>query len=196
MLAASALSIAGCGFSGPSRIHPQAIASDAAAKAMELYDANKDGVLDDKELAKVPGLQASIASFDKNGDGKISTDEINTRIQEWADSKVGRMPVTVTLLHNGKPLEDATVTFQPESFLGGDLKPGTGATDSAGMAVISIPLSDPLDPPGMSPGLYRVQVTKTGENIPAKYNTETTLGQEVGQGNRQLLDGVRFDLKY
>jgi hypothetical protein len=34
-------------------------------------------------------------------------------------------------------------------------------------------------PHGVRPGFYRVEITKPGEKIPAKYNTEAILGQEV-----------------
>ena len=38
--------------------------------------------------------------------------------------------------------------------------------------------------PGLPPGVYRVAVTKDGVTIPARYNTETTLGCEVFGGGR------------
>ena len=44
--------------------------------------------------------------------------------------------------------------------------------------------------------MYRVEITKDGENIPAKYNTETILGQEVSLDNIDLQMGIKFNLKY
>jgi hypothetical protein len=35
------------------------------------------------------------------------------------------------------------------------------------------------DPKGIPLGFYRIEVTKDGESIPAKYNTETILGIDV-----------------
>jgi hypothetical protein len=196
LIAAALLAMAGCWGSGPSRVYPQGIASNAAQKAMELYDTNKDGVLDAAELEKAPGLKAALKEVDKNGDGKISADEINARIEAWKQSKVGRLSMECSVLHNGQPLAGATVKFVPESFLGSELKEGSGATDANGFARISMAISGPDDLPGMSPGFYRVEITKSGENIPAKYNTETVLGQEVAKDAAGSQQGVKFDLKY
>ena len=72
----------------------------------------------------------------------------------------------------------------------------TGKTDQNGMAMLSIPTSGPGDPPGVAPGFYRVEITKDGEKIPAKYNTETIFGQEVAldaEGNSGR-DQVRLGL--
>ena len=55
----------------------------------------------------------------------------------------------------------------------------------------------PADPTvqGLSPGFYRVEITKDGEKIPAKYNTETTLGAEVAGGS-EARNGLKFELQY
>jgi hypothetical protein len=37
--------------------------------------------------------------------------------------------------------------------------------------------------PGVAQGFYRVEITKAGENIPAKYNTATILGGVVPEGD-------------
>ena len=50
----------------PDRIYPPSInASAAGAKAIEMYDANKDGALDYQELAKAPGLRAAVGTIKK-----------------------------------------------------------------------------------------------------------------------------------
>ena len=49
---------------------------------------------------------------------------------------------------------------------------------------------------GVPPGFYRVQVTKSGENIPAKYNRETTLGHEVARDAAGNEGAIRLDLNY
>ena len=66
------------------------------------------------------------------------------------------------------------------------------------MAMISLPTTlgpNPL-PPGIPPGMYRVEVTKFGESIPEKYNSATILGQEVSLDNLDMQMGIKFDLKY
>ena len=42
----------------------------------------------------------------------------------------------------------------------------------------------------------RVEITAPGLNIPAKYNTETTLGQEVALDAKGIQEGISFDLKF
>ncbi len=184
----------GCWDRGPSRVYPPGIDSAAASKALQEFDTNKDGFIDGAELDKVPGLKAALKEVDTNKDGKISADEINARIGAWKDSKLGRMPVSCRVTHNGQPLAGATVSFEPEKFLGDQLTVGSGTTNAAGMAKITAVWKEGL--PGVGPGFYRVKVTKTGENIPAKYNTETTLGQEVANDAHGIREGIIFDLQY
>ena len=184
----------GCGNTLPPRVLPDLPDASAASKAMELYDTNHDGFLDAQELEKSPGLKAAIKQVDTNNDGKISEQEIAERIKSWADSHLGRIQVVCRVTHNGQPLADAKVVFTPETFLGGKIQPGTGTTSQTGFANISCPSADP-SVKGLSPGFYRVEITKDGEPIPAKYNTETTLGAEAA-GGREGNSGLTFDLQY
>ncbi len=116
------------------------------------------------------------------------------RIQAWADSKLGRKIVTCIVTHNGKPLVGATVKFVPESFLGSELKTAEGTANAHGAARLKVPGSPN---PGVSPGFYRVEITNEGERIPARFNTETQLGQEVAVDATGLPNGVAtIDLKY
>ncbi len=187
--------LVGCGNSGRPRVPPDLPDASAAHKAMELYDTNHDGLLDAKELEQAPGLKAAIKQVDTNHDGMISEQEIADRIKDWADSKVARLSVSCYVTHNGKPLAGATVVFVPEKFLGGTIQSGSGTTTPTGHAAISAPYpSDPLVR-GLAPGFYRVEITKHGENIPAKYNAETTLGAEVAIGS-EAEKGLKFELRY
>ncbi|MGA2031829.1 MAG: EF-hand domain-containing protein [Thermoguttaceae bacterium] len=188
----------GCSAKSRSRAYPPAIDPNAAQKAMELYDSDKDGFLDKAELEKVPGLKAAIEQVDTNHDGKISADEISARIESWKASRTARMPIRCVILHKGQPLVGATITFVPESFLGNELPTVSATTGLAGGTAINAPAKDGAPPIGLPPGFYRVQVTKSGENIPAKYNTATTLGQEVANDAKGLEPGKmpQFDLDY
>ena len=163
---------------------------------MALFDTNKDGEISGAELDKCPGIKAALAQIDPSGDGTVTADKIAARIKAWQASKLGRMVLYCTVLHNGKPLKDAEVKFVPEEFLGKNVMTGTGKTDKNGTARISILTSGKSDPPGVAPGLYRVEITKADEKIPAKYNTETILGQEVALDAENMEKGIRFILKY
>jgi hypothetical protein len=185
---------------GPRRIYPPAInAAAAGAKAIELYDADKDGKLSGKELDKCPGLKAAIDKVDPDGKGEITAAMITERIKAWQRSRLGRMSLACTVLHNGKPLAGAVVRFVPEKFLGlkGDKWIGTGKTDDNGMAMISVPTSGAReDPPGVPPGFYRVEITKEGEKLPAKYNADTVFGQEIANDAAGIMEGIKFDMDY
>ena len=84
--------------------------------------------------------------------------------------------------------------FLPETFLGGGLQAAEGTTDDHGMARMSVADSAQR---GISPGFYRIKITKAGEAIPAKFNTDTRLGQEVAGDAAGLSHGVAtVDLTY
>ena len=196
MLAVGLVLAMGCS-KRPGRLHPPAIdASAAGTMAMEMYDTDKDGKLSGAELDKCPALKSALAQIDKSGDGTITAAKITARIKRWQDSKFGRIALSCTVLRNGQPLPDAEVQFVPEKFLGDNIKTASGKTDRNGGAIISVPTSGRDDPPGAAPGLYRVEITKAGDNIPPKYNTNTTLGQEVALDAKGIQEGIRFDLKY
>ena len=92
----------------------------------------------------------------------------------------------------------ATVTFDPEEFLGASFQPCSGVTDDRGEVFISRPGSQI---PGIYLGFYRVRITKEKANgdemIPAKYNTETTLGFEANNDvpDDEMYGNNVFDLK-
>jgi hypothetical protein len=194
LVMAALLVVGGCWQNGPPRVYPDRPDSHAGQRALELYDANKDGFLDEKELEKAPGLKAAMQQVDSNHDGKITAAEISARIGAWADSKLGRMLVSCTVSRNGRPLAGATVKFLPEKFLGGDLKASEGITNDSGYTRLAVPKSAQR---GICPGFYRIEITKGGETIPPRYNTESQLGQEIAVDAAGLNNGVAtIDLRY
>ena len=106
------------------------------------------------------------------------------------------MHLQVLVTSARQPLAGATVKFVPEEFLGNEIQPSEGVTGEDGYAYLSVKV-DPNDPEavqGVHCGLYRVEITKQGVKIPAKYNTETILGQEVSNDAANIQEGIRFDL--
>lgn len=190
--------LAGWGCSkGPTRVKPPGIdASETGPLALKEYDANGDGVIDATELNKAPALKASIKNLDDNKDGKVSGEEIVARVENWQEQKVGRMGLRVRVTRRGQPLAGAMVKFVPEKFLGDEVQPAEGVTDENGYALLNAP-PDPDHPnlPGMHCGLYRVEITKQGDRIPAMYNTQTIFGQEVSNDAAGIQEGIRYDLK-
>jgi hypothetical protein len=178
-LAATAL-CCGCSAGTPTRVEMAAISpADAGAKAIELYDTNHDGVISGDELKKVPALKVALARFDTSGDGKVTAGNIAARIQSWHDQKVAIISVFVSVTLDGQPLDGATVTFEPEPFLGTAIQGASGTTDARGTVMLKTG-----DKTGTHVGLYKVKVSKQGsgkETIPARYNTDTELGAEIAQ---------------
>jgi hypothetical protein len=183
----------GCGSGSPPRVVADKPDPQAGQRAIEMYG-NKDGFLDAKGLEKVPGLKAAIRQVDLDKNGKISASEISARIESWSTSKVGRQGLTCAVTHNGQPLVGADVKFVPEKFLGDGMRTYEGTTDNNGAAHLCLAGTPER---GVSPGFYRVEITKAGEPIPAKYNAETQLGQEVARDAAGIEGGrIKIDLKY
>jgi hypothetical protein len=179
---------------------PDIDADDAAAEALELYDKDGDGAIDGAELDAVPGIQAAMETIDADKDGRATEEEIVARIERWREYNAGVMAVNCAFTLDGRPLDGAEVTFEPESFLGDEIKSGVGQTASGSVAP-SIPKEERPSadmPPGLQMGLYRIRVSKMAngvETIPAKYNSATTLGQQVSPDDPAIAaQRVHFDL--
>ena len=77
-----ALCLSGCS-RGPTRVTPPQIDPErAATEAIRLYDTDKDGSLNAAEVAKCPGMLAEIKSYDRDGNGLVSEEEIAARIKD------------------------------------------------------------------------------------------------------------------
>ena len=168
---------------------------------MELYDSNKDGYVAGEELDAAPALKASLVTLDSDGDGKVSVEELTARIQAWKDSRIGIMSVRCAVVMKGRPLVGAIVTYDPEPYLADYIATATGTTDEFGYASMSIPKESrptPDAPPGVRFGLYRVRISineSGNESIPAKYNTNTILGQEISFEDPRVISQIVYSLK-
>lgn len=194
--------MAGCG-GGPSRVVPPSIsASGAASEAMKTYDKDGDGFIAGPELDAASGLKASMETLDLDKDGKVSRDEIVKRIESWQATGLGVMSISIQVKLDGRPLEGAKITFEPEPFLGKNVKTGVGDTASGGLGNVSVPKEDrpAADyPPGMQFGFFKVKISKEAngaETVPAQFNSETILGQQVSTDDPQIMSQlIKFDLK-
>jgi len=196
LAALATVAVAACSKT-PSRVYPPGINPNAGDDAIKQYDANGDGKIAGEELDKAAGLKGALKNLDTNGDGAVTADEIYARIKAWEESKLGRSSQQVTVSHNGQALGGATVKMIPEKFLGNEVQPASGVTDEHGVAMLNIPPeADPEGIGGMQVGLYRIEITKPGEDIPAKYNTQTELGVEIAQDMAEAESGIQIDLEY
>ena len=181
------LGLIGCS-RGPSRVKPPDINPESAAsEAIRLYDTNSDGALDETELAKCPAILMDAKTYDVDSNGKITQEEIAARIAGLRKNRVGLTGLSCHVKLNGLPLKNATVDFDPEPYLGTDIKSAHGITDDTGVAEMAIRpeelAQDQQDLKAIHYGTYKVRVTHSKVKIPARYNTETTLGYETRIGD-------------
>ena len=180
------LTYGGC-MRSPSRVYPPPVNATAAGEAaMQEYDTNKDGKVTGEELQKAPSLLSAIRNLDIDGDKAVTAQEVAKRIEVWQAKKHGQMIKMVNVKYQGRPLAGAIVVYEPEAFLGDNvMNTYNSTTDKRGMAVMR----------GIAPGLYKVKITKEGLDLPAKYNTQTTLGDEVAEDAKGAVGGAVFVLE-
>ena len=177
--------LAGCS-SRPAAVSPVDVDPGAASsQAIKLYDKNRDGALSDGELSAVPGIAKHKSLYDGDGDGSVSEAEIEKRLELWSDQGLGFRALNVVLVVDGRPLPGATLVFDPEPYLGPNVKRATGTTDASGMASLAVAVEDmppelanlPID--GVMGGTFKVRVTHPTLKLPARFNAETELGEEI-----------------
>jgi hypothetical protein len=183
LVTVAAVSAAGCAKRTEKLAPPEVSPASAAAKAMELYDADKDASLSKKELEKVPGILKVVGRYDADKDGKVSQGELQDRLEKFVNNQLGQMSYSCLVTMGGRPLQDAEVRFVPESFLEGMIQPAKGLTDAAGSAVMTL---DPaLAAPGsvlglgVQWGIYKIQVSHPSARIPDRFGANSTVGLEI-----------------
>ena len=148
---------AGAGGDGAS-VDPSA----AADKAMELFDKDGSGTLDESELAAAPEILSAHERYDTNGDKQISRDEIAARLKLLYSGAVPWVTVDARFLQGDRPLAGASVRFLPAPYLEDALEPASGTTDTQGYvrpAVLDEKLPDKLKGAHvMQLGVYRVEI--------------------------------------
>jgi hypothetical protein len=186
--------LSGCSSKVPDRVPaPDFNPASAAAQAISMY--GKDGVISGDALNKVPALKSAIKRY-SNGDGKVTAETITAQLEKIKESKVGITSLLAKVELDGAKLDGATVTLDPEPFMGGSISPASGVTNADG--VTSLAIDPQARPRGVNPGLYKVRITKLvngKETIPARYNKDTELGVEVSQDNLNLPSDMHFELK-
>jgi hypothetical protein len=126
----------------------------------------------------------------------LTAGDIKQCIEEWVNAPVTLVPAMPVVYLDGKTLEGASVIFDPEPFLGPSYHRHQATANAAGMADLDPEL--PAYPHCLYVGLYRVRISKIvdgKESIPAKYNTQTTLGRELSSNCRDSRENLMFRLK-
>jgi hypothetical protein len=190
------VSCSGCffGASGPDK--PAFDPAGSAEQALATYDTNSDGAIDDEEVEASPGLKAAFKNIDKDGDGNLTAEEIAARISYYKSAPTTIIQGMTRVKYKRRLLEGATVTFEPEEFLGEAFSVCSGVTNEDGIASIK---GHDAGFPGIYLGFYRVRITKEvkgKELLPAKYNEETELGYEAQDDmNIGMAEIINFNLK-
>jgi hypothetical protein len=179
--------LAGCN-SGPAALHPPKInPSKAARSAIAEFDRDGDDKLSKEEWGASPELSAVATQYDKSGDGTLDADELEGGFTAWQENSPGPRQVPFSVSLDNQPLAGATVRLVPAAFFSAEIKPVSSETGPGGGGLLTLAPEDmPKGAPNielMQPGLYRIEVTHPSRKIPAKYNTETTLGIEITSAN-------------
>ena len=158
-------------------------------KAIELYDRDGNGSLDETELAACPGIHAARERYDADGDRAVSQNEISARLTAMYSSGTPWMSAVCRVYQGGKPLAGAKVRFLPEPFLAETLKPATGTTDGDGTVLPAVSDDElPVDKRClriMQPGIYRVEIEH-----PSIKQSAAPLGCEIDPAARGGSDPV------
>jgi hypothetical protein len=195
------LAFPSCRRGAPRIEQPGFDASAAGSGAMEIYDANSDGKVAGEELEKAPSLKAALVRLDTNKDGGVSAEEVEARVNAWKAMETAQTSIRCQITLDGQPLPAARIVFEPESFLGDEIKTASAISTVYGEAA---PVIAPEDRPtknfpgGIHLGLYKVQISKLDngkETLPSRYNSESTLGAEVSNDNPAADKGFVFALE-
>lgn len=196
-LGALLISVIGCSGGKAPRVKQAAFDSAAGSKAIEMYDANKDGKISGAEFDKCPAIKIAISRMDPKGQSEATAETIDAQVKKWTGSKTSRTSFFCKVCRNGVPLADATVTFVPEKFLGPNVRAAVGKTDKTGVTPLNIGEGRSAVNRGIGPGFYRVVITKDGMTIPDKYSTEAgTVFGEVIAPDTPALSTPTYDLKF
>jgi hypothetical protein len=187
-----AVVLAGCTGGPPDVPAPTYSPQEGARLALEDYDTDKDGKLDAAELERCASLREGLAQMDKDRDHCLSGDEIAERLIEFESSNIRLLSIPCRVVREGEPLARATVKLVPERFMGPGLKPATGVSDNFGQVNLQV---EGMPVSGAACGFYRVDVSLMDaagvETLPARYNTQTTLGLQVSPVSREILIRLR-----
>ena len=177
VLSAVALFLVGCGQQpalSVKTLSPKA----SAQRALEKYDANRDGALDQTECSA--GLRALFPTSDEDQNGKLSLEEIQERLQFHDDQKVGLITATANLTSSSTSVEGLLVKLIPDPVFTG-LPSAKGSADKNGFVVFQ---SDGESIPGVCPGVYSIVIIESGEE--RNLNTGIEIGQTANRGTPEI----------
>lgn len=183
--------VLGCGGATVPEI-PKIDAASSAKAAMDEYDLNKDGFIDQAELKSAPSLKEAEKVIDSNSDGKLSREEIEQRLNKYFAQNMALMSFSCSVTIDGAKKTGIEVEMVPEKFMLGAIKVAKGKTDANGMVRFK---QEDQEFEGVAPGFYKIKLIKDGSlSLPARFNENTALGKEIAL-DRMGRGGDSFDIK-
>lgn len=128
-----AILMLGCGGGPSAPVVPKINAAASANAAMDEYDLNKDGFIDQAELKSAPSLKEAEKVIDSNSDGKLSREEIEQRLNKYSAQRMALLSFSCSVTMDGAKKAGIEVEMVPEKFMLGSIKMGKGKTDANGM---------------------------------------------------------------
>jgi hypothetical protein len=160
---------AGCS-SSPTPVKPPAYDPQEFANALlSRCDTDGGGSLTKQEAASAPGLVKRWSRYDKNQDGFISRDELESHVQHWLERGDGLSAITCVIRLKNRQIGDVAVRLVPDESLGGAVHPAETVSHPKFASFLSIPAefkhADHAKLAGMQYGLYRVEVSHPSMNL-------------------------------
>lgn len=177
-LLAASLSIwlAGCSQQPRPVSIPEWSPPEFAEAILKKLDKNGNSMVDSSELVEAPGLAFGARFIDTDHNGQLSREELVDRFSMYHQMRAGLTNRQFLVTYHGRPLVGAEVRMVPDFFLTDLVEIATGTTDDTGIVQPTVP-SEELT--GMRVGYYRVEVTSPHVQLPAKFNTASSIGIEV-----------------
>lgn len=167
---------------------PKMDPSALSARALELYDTDKNGKIDGKELDATPALAFSLRELDANRDKGLDADEIRTRLEAWNASGVTLMSPNFSCKVAGKTVKEGTLKLTPDPFMGSAFPSAQGEFLN-GACQPAAP--NPGNYQAIPLGFYSVEVSSPQGNIPPG-----KLGVEVFEGSQYFQKNGEYRLSF
>ena len=182
----------GCGGGPAVPIMARIDAVGSSKAAMDEYDLNRDGFIDQSELKSAPSLKEAEKIIDTNKDGKLSQEEIEQRLNKYAGQGMALISFSCSVAIGSEKKPDIEVEMVPEKFMLDAIKPAKGKSDANGMVRFK---QEGQQFEGVQPGFYKIKVIKVGSfTFPARFNENTTIGKEIAL-DRMGRGGDSFDIR-
>jgi hypothetical protein len=172
--------------------HPRAVkppkydAQAFASALLQRCDADGDDSLNKQEAEGAPGILSGWSKYDTNGNGAVSRDELQARVEHWSSLGDGLIPITCDLRLRGRRIGNVQVKLVPDEAFDGVVQPAMTISDPNRATFLSIPpdlkLPEHSKLTGMQYGLFRVEVSHPSMNlVPAAESRGVDIGP-VDQG--------------